>query len=451
MTGIQLGGLASGMDTDAIISQLMAIDAAPRTRLVLQQSAAQVRQQALKDVESRLKTLQYAVEDLGSPTLWSPTQTVTSSDDKVMSATLNGGAAPGGYTIAVTQLATSAQQTFAWTSQASASTLSINGQNVDLAAGATIDDAVSTINSNEALGVYAVNVGGNQLVLTSRDTGSATTISASGAAIALQSTRAGQDAQYTVNGGALQTSATNAVSNLVPGVDVTLKAVTAGATVDVSTPGIDHQAVVDKVKAFIAAYNDAVTFINGKLGEKRVANPANAADADQGVLFGDSGLSDIVSSLRTSVGSPVAGMSSPYDLLANIGISTGATTGSGTTSQDAIDGKLTLDEDKLNAALDGDPLSVQKLLGGQLGTPGFSQAFDGVLTPLVEVNGMLDQRVDMAGNELNDIGDAISDLNDRLAAREESLRKQFTAMEMALAQSQQQGADLASRLASLGG
>ena len=41
MTGIQLSGLASGMDTDAIISQLMSIESQPRTRVARQQVAIQ--------------------------------------------------------------------------------------------------------------------------------------------------------------------------------------------------------------------------------------------------------------------------------------------------------------------------------------------------------------------------------------------------------------------------
>ena len=36
MAGIQIGGIASGLDTDPIITQLMSIESAPRTRTACQ-------------------------------------------------------------------------------------------------------------------------------------------------------------------------------------------------------------------------------------------------------------------------------------------------------------------------------------------------------------------------------------------------------------------------------
>jgi len=56
MAGVSLGGLSSGLDTQSIIDQLMAIDRAPETRMKLQQSALQARQQTLTDIGTRLMT-----------------------------------------------------------------------------------------------------------------------------------------------------------------------------------------------------------------------------------------------------------------------------------------------------------------------------------------------------------------------------------------------------------
>ena len=57
MAGVSLGGLSSGLDTQSIIDQLMAIDRAPETRMKLQQSALQARQQTLTDIGTRLRNL----------------------------------------------------------------------------------------------------------------------------------------------------------------------------------------------------------------------------------------------------------------------------------------------------------------------------------------------------------------------------------------------------------
>ena len=121
MAGISFTGLQSGIDTGAIIDALMAAESIPRRRLTLNETAATARQQALSDVLSRMKHLRTAAQDLGSSLLWTESQTVSASDAKVV-ASLTGGAAPGGYAISVTQMATAAQATYAYTPPVGAST-----------------------------------------------------------------------------------------------------------------------------------------------------------------------------------------------------------------------------------------------------------------------------------------------------------------------------------------
>ncbi len=309
MPAVSFSGLASNLDTDSIISSLLAVDGISRTRLSTNQQAATARQQAINDVESRMKTLRNAAKDLGSPLLWSETQDVSTTDDKAMSATMTGGAAPGGYSVTVTQLASAAQSTFAYTSQAGATNIDINGVSVSLPAGADIDTAVSTINGTADVGVYAVNLGNGKMVLSSRTTGAATTIGATGDSLALDSTKAGRDLKWSVDGVAQADSASNTVANAIPGLQLTFKAPVAGATVNVSDPHVGADTVKAKLKSFIAAYNDVVSFTNGKLTEAKVvknssATGANdsttltAAEASKGVLFGDPGLRNMLDSMR---------------------------------------------------------------------------------------------------------------------------------------------------------
>ena len=63
MAGLQLGGLVSGMDTDTIITQLLALERAPERRWGFDKVAAQTRQSALRDTETRLKSLKTAVDE----------------------------------------------------------------------------------------------------------------------------------------------------------------------------------------------------------------------------------------------------------------------------------------------------------------------------------------------------------------------------------------------------
>jgi flagellar hook-associated protein 2 len=441
MAGVSFTGLASGLPTDDIIQSLLAVDGISRTRLTTSQQSATARQQAINDVESRMKTLRTAAQDLGSSLLWTESQSVASTDDKLVGATLTGGAAPGGYSVAVTQMAAAAQSTFAYSQQAGASTIEINGVTVSLPENADIDTAVKTINGTADVGVYAVNLGNGKMVLSSRTTGSATSISAAGDAIALDSTKAGRDLKWSIDGVAQPDSASNTVANAVPGVQMTFKAPTSGTTINVSDPQVSGDAIKAKLKAFVSAYNDVVSFTNGKLTEPKVikntsstgANDSTtltAAEASKGVLFGDPGLRNMLDNMRQTVTQGVSGLTGPLADFAALGISTGAA--SSTTTADAKTGLLTFDEKAFDAAYDANPDGVRKLLGGVSGTTGLSQTWEGLIKPLTEANGLLDQRATMAGDEVTRIKDQISRLDARLADKQEQYKKMFTNMELAL-------------------
>src|SRR4051795_11015037 len=106
---INFGGLASGLDTNSIVDQLMAIERQPQNRLKLRQGQIDARKSALSDVASRLKNLRIAAQDLKSATLWLDTQTVDVNDATKVAATRTGGAGTGAYQLNVTQLASSSQ------------------------------------------------------------------------------------------------------------------------------------------------------------------------------------------------------------------------------------------------------------------------------------------------------------------------------------------------------
>lgn len=445
-SAIQFTGLASGLDTEAIITQLMAVERQPRTRLTLRQVAAQAQSDSLGAIRTKLTSLTLATTGLSSAALWAPTQSVDTTDATKVTARRTGGAGPGGYQVEVTSLASSEQRTFTLGDTSSPSTLTLNGIDVAVPAGADVDAVAAAINAKSDAPVFAVNVNGS-LVLSSKKTGKDFGFTVSGdAPLTAGNVKAGADAVYTVDGVA-QTSPTNVVANGIPGVELTLRApTTSPITVNVGTPAPDRAQTIAAVKTFVSAYNDAVTKLRAELTEKRVANPATAADAQKGDLFGDPLLSSVLDDMRTVIsGTTVGGKA-----LADIGISTGTATG-GAATADSIDGKLTVDEGALAAALDADPAAVQKLLGGITDTPGFAQAFTAKLSPVTRADGLLQSRLDAAASSIATIKDQLDDMDRRLAMREDHLRKQFSALELALQRSQAQSTDLASRLASLPG
>src|ERR671932_1076305 len=111
---INFGGLASGLDTNSIVDQLMAIERQPQNRLKLKQGQIDARKSALQDVESRLKNLRLAAQDLKSATLWLDTQTVDVNDATKVTATRTGGAGTGAYQLTVSQLASESQHWYSY-------------------------------------------------------------------------------------------------------------------------------------------------------------------------------------------------------------------------------------------------------------------------------------------------------------------------------------------------
>jgi flagellar hook-associated protein 2 len=453
MAGIQFSGIASGLDTDSIITQLMSIEQQPRTRMAQQQLVVQTRQSALQSVDTSLSNLKLAAQDLRSAALWVPVESVSSSDSSVVAAQLTAGAAPGGYTVNVSSLASADSRTYAWNDGGGDVTQAGGDLTVDYNAdgvantktftlsGMSLDDAVAKINGDDSSPVWAVNVNG-KLSLSRKDTGDHANwgfTNVSGAAVvgAATSSRDGTDATYTVAGDAtVYHSHDGKASDGLPGVQLNLKAI-GTATITVTPPQVDPNAVKDKIKAFISAYNSSVDLVRGKLNEKPVANPQNDQDAIQGVLYGDTSLSSVLSQMRQTISE--AGLD-------KLGITVPAT-GSGT-SDDALAGKLSFKESTFDDAWASNPTNVQAALGSTT-TQGFAQSFEKLLDPITRAgDGLLDQRVHEANSDLAYIKDTLADMDTRLQTKEDYLRSQFTAMESALSQSKSQSSYLASQLSS---
>jgi len=464
---LNLSGLASGVDTDAIVTQLMAIERQKGTRLKLREGAIQGRDTALKDVRAKLEAVKTAAAALKAPELWAEVQDVTSSDVTRLTGSRTGAITPGIYTLEVQSLAVTEKRSFAFSPQTDASlTLSQAGKPDVLislpAGGGTVSDAAAAINASADAYATAAVIDG-KLVLTSKQSGAAgaftlTGTSATGSPVAeeIASHKPGADASYTVDGQA-KTSPTNAPADAVAGMTLSLKAVTTGAvTLTVGEPRHDVTAVKEKVKAFVEAYNTAISTVQAKTGEKRVQNPTTMSEAGRGQLFGDRGLASIASALRAEVGAIVSGNPAALDQLSELGVSVPRSTG-GASSADARLGKLVFDEAKLTSAMEVDPVGVQRLMGGLSGTDGFAQKLTAVLDRHIDTGvvdgvvtkGTLVTRLESTTSETRALRDQMSTLDRRLEAKEKRLRAQFSAMEAALNAAQTQQSWLSGQLAGL--
>jgi flagellar hook-associated protein 2 len=429
---ISISGLSSGLDTESMITQLMSVERQPRTRMALADTQAQSRQATLRDLSTRLGAVRDAAAALRTTMTWTDTQKLTLSDPTRVAVSTSGTAAPGTHRIEVSQLAVAAQHAFDFSTSASPQSITIKGHTVPVDANASAATVATAINGDKDAPVSAV-VSGGLLVLTSRTTGvdSEFTVDVPSpltekAAYA----RAGLDAKYKLDGVDMPDSPSNVLKNAILGVDVTLKATTAPSTpvtLDIPAPGIDADAVKTKVKAFVNAYNGALDFIRGELTEKPVKNPTTTSQSTQGLFFGDPMLSGVLSSMRQEIGD-----------LSAVGITTGASTGSGTVSADAIAGRLTIDDTKLTAALAGDQDKLRTSLQD------LGERVTTLVSPIAGAR--VDARISSVDATRKRLAGDMAATDVRLAVKEKRLRAQFSAMESALAASQSAQAQLTAQL-----
>lgn len=201
-------GLVSGINTGAIINELMSLDQEPVTVLQTQVAATQAQQKAYGTLQTQLTSLQGIGQSLELPSTFAAS-TATSSDPNTLTATTTAGAPSGTYQFQVAQLV-SAQQSVSngyasssSTLQAGTITIGMGGGNLnsqtdlaDLNGGAgvgsgefritdrsgktdvintsgavTLDDVVNKINTSLDISVQA-SIQNNHLVLTDSSSGS---------------------------------------------------------------------------------------------------------------------------------------------------------------------------------------------------------------------------------------------------------------------------------------
>ncbi len=295
-------------------------------------------------MQSSLQQLSFAVAEFSLPSLFESSQTVSSSEPTRVGAATSVGAAVGGYEVEVTKLANSAQRTFTFTSPASEDTVTVDGVEFEVKAGASAKELASAINANSKATVFAAALENGTIVLSSRTTGKSegefiTVTDAGGTLTKTGTAKEGQNAEFTVDGVA-GTSASNTVTGAIAGVTLTLSGLTptGPVTIDVQPPGPNASAVESQVQSFIKLYNSTVEAIQKQLATKPLAAPKSPAEFATGTLFGDLELGGLLDNMRATMYEPIkgleAGMSSPFDL----GITTGAPTGGTASSQASLKG-----------------------------------------------------------------------------------------------------------------
>jgi flagellar hook-associated protein 2 len=461
-TPLQVTGLASGLDTNAIVTALMATQQQQVTNLTNQQTGLTAMNTQLTSIQAALSKVADDAQALGNP---STNPTLIGA-----TATSNNGAVVGGYQVSVTQLASASQRTFQFTSPTSADTVTIDGQQISLAAGAGAQDLVNAINSNSNASVWATvtaspNNGPATVVLSDRATGAPATagsfIAVSDTAGALteetQYAQAGVDAQYTINGGATQYSSSNTINGApvtgtpnsttnpgatqtIPGVSLSLNGITGSTpvTVTVGTPAPSTQNITTAIQQFVTDYNSAVTQIQTQL-----AQTPSSSDPTQGTLFGDQDLQSLLSNMREEMDATLGGLTGGVTSMLDIGVSTGAASGTGAPSQSSISGQLTLDTTALTAALTSNGSAVKSML--QSWSINFSFMVNNEAAP----GGTISSRIQGDDTQISYLANQIDNLNAANTEKQNQLVQEFAQMEAMLSSSQSTSSWLSSQIAAL--
>jgi flagellar hook-associated protein 2 len=449
---IQALGIGSGLDVHSLVSQLVAADRAPSdSRLTRQAQDIATQVSSLGSLKGALASFQSAVTSLSSASQFQVMSTST-GDNTVFTASASSGAAPGSYSVMVQQLAQPEQLISTPFTGGAAGVvgtgtlaISVAGKafNVEIAAPnntlAGIRDAINNASDNTGVNATLVyGISGAQLVLSSDSTGAsnAITVAASGgdgglAALGYTGTgdlhyseaQKAQDSIVMISG-VEHHAATNAVSDAIDGVTLQLNTAKKDTPLNLSVTA-NQNAVVANIQQLVTAYNSMQTTM-GKLGSY------DAGSKTGGPLLGDWLLGNAQFQMTRGMTDQVAGQPAGYGALASIGITTKA------------DGTLSVDNSKLQAALNADGTSVAKLFSGP---GGIATRLNSTLTSLLSNGGAIAARNANLTTAQSDLTDQQSKLNADMADVQQRYLTQFNALDALMSQLQSTSSYLTQQLA----
>ncbi|MFN2308628.1 MAG: flagellar filament capping protein FliD [Gammaproteobacteria bacterium] len=390
MASISVSGVGSGIDVNGLVKQLVAAEQQPATaRLATREARYQAQISAYGHIKSALEQFRATLSPLSRASTFEAV-TATSGDTSVFTARAATGATPGNYRINVDTLAqahalvmtgvddlnevvgngtltfrfgttdydveTDAYDGFTVNPERAVRTLTVDASNNTLAG---LRDAINAAELGVTAGI--IHDGSQyRLSLTASDAGAANSLQievadadavhtdASGLsrlafnadATQLEQTVAAQNAQLSINGIAV-TSAGNTITGAISGVTLDLKTASAGQAVNLEVAR-NTAAVGNAVRSFVTGYNQLIDTVTAASGY-------NAARQQGGVLMGDAAVRGISSSIRSALNQAMPGLTGAFGALAEIGVGT------------ARDGKLVIDETRLEAALARDADAVGRL------------------------------------------------------------------------------------------
>jgi len=455
MANVQFGGLITGLDTNALIAGLVKAEHRSIDVLAAQKVRFQAQDAVITAVIGGLAKVRSAAQSLALSTDFQK-KTASSSDASVLSVSASSAASAGNLDIVVDSLASA--QTVQSTSF-TASTAAIGTGTLTISAGGkttsiVVDGTNNTLSGlrdtiNDADGnvtATIVNVGAAtadyRLILRSKNTGIANAVTVAGTLTGAADPFAGggqivqtaADAVFSVNGLTVRRSS-NKVSDVVAGLSISLvgegdrdgivEITDRAAQIAVSA---DSSSVISSVKNVVESFNAVSKIVNDQFTLDPNTNR-------QGSTSGDASLRGVIARLRAELSRP-GGFGVGYKYLSDVGISF------------QKDGSLALDEAKFSEALADDPTAVGRLFLATEGGIG-KRIPDAVDDFVSQVDGALTFRQKGIAQSLKRIDEKVVREEERIAAMQDRLTRQFSALEQIVSSLKSQGDFLAQQLSGL--
>lgn len=452
-------GVASGLDLEGLVSQLVSAERDPKLNLYAQrQSELNVQVSAIGAIKSVVSSFQDSVDALNDADSFgkrSANVTQPESGD-VIDVSADTDATVGSFEISVDQLAqgSRAQSTaglFTDTSDvvtASGGDLTFTAGSetfsITLDPGATLADLRTAINDssdNAFISANIINTGSeSRLILTSSETGTGNDVvvtnnnseldnvstvatGAGSAGMTIDADDQAQDAIITVDGITIQ-NASNTFEDAIQDIDITAKA----ESVTGETAKLDIAADTDSLNTlfdnFVSSYNTMISTMD-------------EATAEGAVFSGDSTIRSFKSQLLRTISSDFSSISSLENIY-------GAGFG--------IDDKGKLEKSNpvtsLSDQIGSNINEIEKMFVGDNGIASTLSAF---LEGYTDTNGVFEEQKEIAQEQLDSVATQRSSFLERMESYEATLRKQFGAMDSLVGSMQRQGAYISQQLSNLPG
>ncbi|SPZ44495.1 Flagellar cap protein [Plesiomonas shigelloides] len=442
-------GIGSGLPITDWVNMMVKAEATPKMKqFQSQQTKLDTQLSSYGQLKSSLSEFKDMLEKMQKDEAFEKRSVTINGKDQPFSATADKNAISGNFDISVQQLASEQKTTlngvnadakFSGTLDFSVGKDGSETFSVDIKEGSSLKEVADAINkSPDNKGVKATILAGNdgtsRLVLVGQDTGEENkfTVAGSGSTeltnmLAGQSTQPAKDAEFTVDGQKM-TSSTNKVKNAIQGITLELTDVSEKVGDAYKTNRItidyDRDGVKDSLKKFVDAYNkviDVTTELTKYNKETKKAAP----------LTGDSLTRSLNTEMRGILTAPDEN-NKDIKFLADLGITSDR------------DGKLQIDDKKLDGALEKHFTQAGDMFGGKDGIIG---KMESLMKDYVGTGGTLTEKDKTLQEQKSKLDTQISAFEKHMKEYEARVTAQFSALDQSIAQMNQQMSTLMSSLA----